>query len=182
MGKQTATLRQRGSSTTAADTPQQQQQQSPSSQYKSEEEVTIRDRVQFYVLQYIGLVFCAAGVGVLAGGYDRGWMGNTALCWVCLVLCLIGLLFHEFRPFNVSSVGDQWRWDCWDCSSGAARLSHIQHLPTQVPACVFSCAGPAAHGGAASQGGLTHWRLQQQAWRQPGGVYASRRPAPLLCK
>jgi FtsH-binding integral membrane protein len=108
MGKQTATIRQRGSSnTTAADSPQQQQHQqqqsSPALQYKSPEEVTTRDKLQFYVLQYIGLVFCAAGVAVLAGGYDRGWMPNTALCWVCLILCLIGLFFHEFRPFNVSS-------------------------------------------------------------------------------
>lgn len=86
------------------------------------------------MLQYIGLVFCAAGVGVLAGGYDRGWMGNTALCWVCLVLCLIGLLFHEFRPFNVSSGGNQWR-----CLLGLLpglpgwRACHIQRLPTAPP-------------------------------------------------
>lgn len=96
MGKQSATLRQRSSAaTTATIAPEQQQ-------YKSEEELTTWDKVNFYVAQYIGMVFCAAGIAVLACGYDKGWMHNTALCWVCLVLNLVGLFFHEFRPFNVS--------------------------------------------------------------------------------
>jgi hypothetical protein len=43
-----------------------------------------------------------AGVALLCCGYDKEWMHNTMLCLVSLVLCLIGMFFHEFRPFNVS--------------------------------------------------------------------------------
>lgn len=97
MSSQRTTLRQRGKAAATATTAAPKEQQ-----YKSEEEVTTWDRVQFYFAQHIGLVFCAIGIAVLALGYDKGWMHNTGLCWVCLVFCLIGLFFHEFRPYNVS--------------------------------------------------------------------------------
>lgn len=62
------------------------------------------EKVQFYVAQHVGLVICGGGVTLLGCGYDRGWMHNTHLCMLCLVFCLIGLLFHELRPYNVSCV------------------------------------------------------------------------------
>lgn len=44
-----------------------------------------------------------AGVALLCCGYDKEWMHNTTLCLVSLGLCLVGMFFHEFRPFNVST-------------------------------------------------------------------------------
>lgn len=65
-------------------------------------ELSLSDKLAFYTAQHIGLVLCALGVGLLALGYDKGLMHNTVLCLVSLGICLVGLFFHEFRPFNVS--------------------------------------------------------------------------------
>lgn len=43
-----------------------------------------------------------AGILMLFMGYNKEWMHNTTLCMVSLGLCVVGLLFHELRPFNVS--------------------------------------------------------------------------------
>lgn len=61
--------------------------------------------VNYYVAQYIGSVLCVIGIALLMAGYDREWMHNTHLCLLSLGLCLIGWLFHELRPFNVSVCG-----------------------------------------------------------------------------
>ncbi len=60
------------------------------------------DKLNWYFVQHVGLVFCVIGVALLALGYDKGWMHNTHLCLASLALCLVGLFFHEFRPYNVS--------------------------------------------------------------------------------
>lgn len=93
-----ATLRQRGSRTAAAsDTTPSQQQAS------AQEELTTKDKLHWYFAQHVGLVCCVIGVALLALGYDKGWMHNTHLCIASLGLCLVGLFFHEFRPYNVSA-------------------------------------------------------------------------------
>lgn len=76
----------------------------------AQDELTTVDKVNFYFAQHVGLVFCGVGIGVLGFGYDKGWMHNTHLCLLCLVLCLIGLFFHEFRPFNVSQAHLHITW------------------------------------------------------------------------
>lgn len=58
--------------------------------------------LNWYIAQYAGLVCVIIGPAILIYGYDKGWMNNTLLCWVCLGFCLLGLFFHEHRPFNVS--------------------------------------------------------------------------------
>jgi hypothetical protein len=66
-------------------------------------EPTFKDKLQFYSAQYIGLVVTVFAIGMLWVGYGKEWMHDTHLCLLCLGLCLLGLFFHETRPFNVSS-------------------------------------------------------------------------------
>jgi hypothetical protein len=58
---------------------------------------------RFAALQHCGLVLCALGIILLALGYDRGWMHNTQLSMVALAFCLLGLFFHETRPYKVGA-------------------------------------------------------------------------------
>jgi hypothetical protein len=99
-----ATTRQRGGSKAAAAGRQpaasvQQSQQDAS----TSETLSVASHVNFYIAQYLGIALCALGIGLLAAGYDRGWMHNTTLTLLSLGVCLVGLFFHEFRPFNVSA-------------------------------------------------------------------------------
>jgi hypothetical protein len=50
-------------------------------------------------LQHGGLVFCVAGIALLAAGYGRGWMHDTHLTLLCVAFNLVGLFLHETRPF-----------------------------------------------------------------------------------
>lgn len=94
-------VRQRGGATTraaAAAAAEAEREQQPQS--AGDEELSTSDRLVFYAAQHIGLVLCVAGVALLAAGYDRGWMDNARLSLASLALCLVGLFFHEFRPFQ----------------------------------------------------------------------------------
>jgi hypothetical protein len=66
---------------------------------------TVLDIMRFALLQHAGLVLCVFGLALLALGYDREWMHNTHLSMLSLVLCLIGLFFHETRPYKVTLPG-----------------------------------------------------------------------------
>lgn len=103
MSSPSSNLRQRTSKATqpsAAATPEQQQA-------NCQDDLTTKDKVNFYFAQHIGLVVCAVGVGLLSFGYDKGWMHNTHLCLLCLAFCLVGLFFHEFRPYNAQQVMEE---------------------------------------------------------------------------
>jgi len=67
-------------------------------------EPTFNDKVQFYMAQYIGLLVTVFAIGLLWVGYGKGWMHDTHLCLLSLGLCLLGLFFHETRPFNAEGV------------------------------------------------------------------------------
>jgi hypothetical protein len=59
--------------------------------------------LSFYFWQHIGFVICSIFVFLLAYYYEEPPIGNkTHWCIVCLGGCVVGLLFHEFRPFKVS--------------------------------------------------------------------------------
>jgi len=104
MSKQTTVLRQRGGKAAATATAAAA---AAPVQAVAEDELTTADKINWYLAQHVGLVFCGAGVGVLGFGYDKGWMHNTHLCLLCLLLCLIGLFFHEFRPFNAQQIMEE---------------------------------------------------------------------------
>jgi hypothetical protein len=98
MSSPASNLRQRSGKATqpsAAATPEQQQA-------NCQDELTTMDKFNFYFAQHIGLVVSGIGIALLSFGYDKGWMHNTHLCLLCLAFCLVGLFFHEFRPYNVS--------------------------------------------------------------------------------
>lgn len=67
-------------------------------------EVTFQEKLQFYFAQYIGLVIVLAAIALLAAGYGKEWMHDTMLCIICVALCLVGLFFHETRPWNLEKV------------------------------------------------------------------------------
>lgn len=57
--------------------------------------------LSFYFWQHIGFVIAGFFVFLLAYYYEDPPIANkTNWCLVCLGGCLIGLLFHEFRPFK----------------------------------------------------------------------------------
>jgi hypothetical protein len=64
---------------------------------------TLEQKLNFYFLQHMGLVCVIVGVALVYFGYDQGWMHNTTLLLLSLAICLVGLFFHEFRPYNVST-------------------------------------------------------------------------------
>eukprot|EP00775_Hariotina_reticulata_P002614 gene2614-2915_t len=48
-----------------------------------------------------------SGIALLCFGYDKEWMHNTHLCLLSIVICLVGLIFHELRPFNSQRVHEE---------------------------------------------------------------------------
>lgn len=58
--------------------------------------------LSYYAAQHIGSVLVVSGISLLCFGYDKEWMHNTHLCMLCMAVCLVGLIFHELRPFKVS--------------------------------------------------------------------------------
>jgi hypothetical protein len=66
--------------------------------------------LSFYFWQHIGFFIGLASVFSLVFWYESPPLPNkTHWCILCLGGCLLGLLFHEFRPFNVSEYYDQHR-------------------------------------------------------------------------
>jgi len=70
-------------------------------------EPTLNDKLQFYFAQHIGLVVTVFAIGLLWVGYGQGWMHDTHLCLLSLGLCLLGLFFHETRPWNLEDAYKQ---------------------------------------------------------------------------
>ncbi len=64
---------------------------------------SLGERASYIFAQYLGLVFALAGPLVLYLFYGQGYMSDTAVSLTCFALILIGLFFHETRPFNVST-------------------------------------------------------------------------------
>ena len=73
----------------------------------------------YYFRQYFGAL-CILGVILLvAFGYDNDVMTNSQLTWAILTLSVLGLIFHELRPFKVLSFlkslcntcGREQRWE-----------------------------------------------------------------------
>lgn len=79
----------------------------PSSAPAPPGEPSALQRANFYFAQHVGLVCCVLGIGVIWAGYDAGWMHNTHLCLLGMGLCLLGLFFHELRPFNAQNVYEE---------------------------------------------------------------------------
>lgn len=100
MAKERSSIRQRTGMVEA-------EQPSSAAKLTAEEPATLWDQVNFYVAQHIGMVWCIVGVALLCCGYDKEWMHNTTLCLVSLGLCLVGMFFHEFRPFNAQQVYEE---------------------------------------------------------------------------
>ncbi|KAF6265660.1 hypothetical protein COO60DRAFT_866445 [Scenedesmus sp. NREL 46B-D3] len=100
MAKERSTMRQRAGKAAV-------EHASPAAEATEAEPATLWDQINFYVAQHMGLVWCIAGVVLLCFGYDKEWMHNTTLCLLSLGLCLVGMFFHEFRPFNAQQVYEE---------------------------------------------------------------------------
>ena len=60
----------------------------------------------YYFRQYFG-AFCILCVMLLvAFGYDNEVMSNSQVTWTIVTLSVLGLIFHELRPFKVISLPD----------------------------------------------------------------------------
>jgi hypothetical protein len=77
-----------------------------------------RDYLRVAVLQHGGLALAAAGIALLCTGYDAGWMHNTHLCLLSLLLCLLGLFMHETRPVKADERYQQQLAGTWAPSGG----------------------------------------------------------------
>jgi hypothetical protein len=112
----------------AAAAAEQQQQQ----QQDAEAPITTAQWARYFAEQHGGAVFAVAGVALLCAGYDKGWMDNTVLCLVSLAICLVGLFFHEFRPYNVS-VCVRTGADCIAHATTLAAYTLVQQLTADLP-------------------------------------------------
>ena len=66
--------------------------------------------LSFYFWQHIGFVIGLASVFALVFWYESPPIPNkTHWSLLCLGGCLVGLLFHEFRPFKVWDYYEQQR-------------------------------------------------------------------------
>jgi hypothetical protein len=62
---------------------------------------TPEQKVRFYIAQHSGLACVLLGLALVFFGYGRGYMHDTPLMLLALAICLLGLFFHELRPFSV---------------------------------------------------------------------------------
>jgi hypothetical protein len=94
--------------------------------------------LSFYFWQHIGFVICLASVFALVLKYENPPIANkTHWTLLCFGGCLLGLLFHEFRPFSVGGAS-------WPGRHRASACQHCARQPCSRRAVVSGRRAPAA--------------------------------------
>lgn len=58
-------------------------------------------KLERFFFQYSGALLAVLSLFMLAYGYDKQWLHPTIWCLVWLGVALVGLFFHELRPFQL---------------------------------------------------------------------------------